>query len=63
MNTKPSASVKFGVQLKITVPLPSFLAAANSAHSASALPANFTIHLSSKPRPLSLLGITSVCHS
>ena len=63
MKVNPAASVKFGDQLKIIVPLPSFLAASNSAHNASAVPANLTIHKSSIPKPLSLLGITSVCHS
>ena len=63
MNVNPAASVKFGDQLKITVPRPSAFAAFNSAHNASALPANLTVHRSSIPNPLSLLGITSVCHS
>ena len=55
--------MKFGDQLKITVPRPSAFAAFNSVHKASALPANFTVHKSSIPKPLSLLGITSPCHS
>ena len=52
MNVNPAASVKFGDQLKITVPRPSAFAAFNSAHKASALPANFTVHKSSIPKPL-----------
>ena len=63
MNVNPAASVKLGDQLNITVPLPSALAAFNSAHNASALPANLTVHKSSIHYPFSLLGITSECHS
>ena len=61
MKEKPSASVKFGVQLKTTVPRPSFLAASSSAHRASAVPANLTTQVSSRPSPLRRLGIASPC--
>ena len=61
INVKPAPSVKFGVQLKMIVPLPSFLAAANSAQSASALPANLTHQRSPRPNASTLCGIKSPC--
>ena len=54
IKVKPAPSVKFGVQLKIIVPLPSFSAATNYAQSASALPANLTVHRSPKPKASTL---------
>ena len=63
MNVKPAPSVKLGVQLKMMVPLPSFFAAFSSAQSASAPPANFTVHKSLNPSASSLCGIKSWCQS
>ena len=54
MKVKPAPSVKFGVQLNMIVPLPSFFAADNSAQRASALPANLTHQRSPNPRASTL---------